>query len=343
MNASLTPSYGATGNYMWLPSRTRASTGSPITAPPRTRWPSAPWLDSGDIAAFSSHGPTADGRLAPQVVATGVRLYSAKGGGGRGEYVAISGTSMASPSVAGVAALLMDAVPGYQEQPALTRARLMASAIRPDAWLEDTLAFPLTNTNGPGTLQAQYGLGKASARTSVLNRDQADGWISGGAVSELEAGQYAWHDIVVPEDASRLDLVMTWDEPPTDTIGTAVLNDLDLWLDRDGDCGAEACGEHVSASRVDNVEWIILRNPPSGIYRAKVAARRVYTSAPRAALAWTVIRGASTPSLTVATGKDVPRRRPGKQSDADVERGRVRGRRDAAAHRLPRGRGLFRL
>ena len=30
-------------------------------------------LDSGDIAAFSSHGPTADGRLAPQVVATGVR------------------------------------------------------------------------------------------------------------------------------------------------------------------------------------------------------------------------------------------------------------------------------
>ena len=262
-------------------------------------------LDSGDIAAFSSHGPTADGRLAPQVVATGVGLYSAKGGGSRGEYVSLSGTSMASPSVAGVAALLMDAVPGYQEQPALTRARLMASAIRPDAWLEDTLAFPLTNTNGPGTLQAQYGLGKASARTSVLNRDQADGWISGGAVSELEAGQYAWHDIVVPEDASRLDLVMTWDEPPTDTIGSAVLNDLDLWLDRDGDCGAEACGEHVSASRVDNVEWIILRNPPSGVYRAKVAARRVYTSAPRAALAWTVIRGASTPSLTIATDKDV--------------------------------------
>ena len=58
-------------------------------------------LDSGDIAAFSSHGPTADGRLAPQVVATGVRLYSAKGGGSRGEYVSFSGTSMASPSVAG--------------------------------------------------------------------------------------------------------------------------------------------------------------------------------------------------------------------------------------------------
>lgn len=261
--------------------------------------------DSGDLAAFSSHGPTFDGRLAPQVVATGVNVHSALGGGSRGEYHALSGTSMSSPATAGVAALLMDAVPEHREQPALTRARLMASAIRPDAWLEDIEAFPMTNTNGPGALQAQYGLGMVSARTSVLNRDRAGGWVSGGAVSELQAGQYGWRDITVPEGAGRLDLVMTWDEPPTDTIGSTVLNDLDLWLDRDGDCGAGACGEHVSASRVDNVEWIILRNPRPGVYRAKVAARRVYTAAPRAALAWTVIRGASTPSLRISADKDV--------------------------------------
>ena len=262
-------------------------------------------MDSGDLAAFSSHGPTFDGRLAPQVVATGVRVHSARGGGSRGEYVVLSGTSMSSPATAGVAALLMDAVPEHREQPALTRARLMASAIRPDAWLEDTKAFPMTNSNGPGALQAQYGLGKVSARTSVLNRDRADGWISGGATAELQDGDYTYQDIVVPKGAGRLDLVMTWDEPPTDTIASAVLNDLDLWLDRDNDCGAEACGEHVSASRVDNVEWIILRNPQPGSYRAKVVARRVYTEAPRAALAWTVIRGASTPSLQIDADKDV--------------------------------------
>ena len=262
-------------------------------------------MDSGDLAAFSSHGPTFDGRLAPQVVGVGVRVHSARGGGSRGEYRAISGTSMSSPAVAGVAALLMDAVPEHQEQPALTRARLMASAIRPDAWLQDTEAFPMTNTNGPGTLQAQYGLGLVSARTSVLDRDQDDGWISAGAISELEAGQYAYHDITVPEGAGRLDLVMSWDEPPVDTIGSAVLNDLDLWLDRGGDCGAGACGEHVSASRVDNVEWIILRNPQPGIYRAKVVARRVYTVAPRAALAWTVIRGSSTPSLRIEADQEI--------------------------------------
>ena len=260
-------------------------------------------LDSGDIAWFSSHGPTADGRLAPQVVATGVRVHSARGGGSRGEYRAFNGTSMASPTVAGTAALLMDAAPEHQEHPALARARLMAGAIRPDPWLDTTDAFPSTNTGGPGTLHAQYGLGKVSARTSILNRDGAGGWIGGGAVAELREGAYAHQDLEVPVGASRLDLVMTWDEPPADTISSTVLNDLDLWLDRNGDCGEGACGEQVSASRVDNVEWIILKNPRPGTYRAKVVARRVYTAPPRAALAWTVIRGGSTPNLLVDTDR----------------------------------------
>ena len=261
-------------------------------------------MDSGDLAWFSSHGPTADGRLAPNLVATGVNVHSAKGGGSLGEYARLNGTSMSSPTVAGVAALLMDAVPAHREQAALTRARLMASAIRPDVWLEDASVFPTNNSTGPGTLQALYGMGKASARTSALNHDQSDGWRSGGAIALLTDGEYAYHDIVVPEGASRLDLVMTWDEPPADTITSAVLNDLDLWLDQDGDCGEGACGEHVSASRVDNVEWIIVRNPQPGTYRAKILAHRIYTEAPRAGLAWTVIRGESTPNLMIEADRD---------------------------------------
>ncbi len=260
-------------------------------------------MDSGDIAFFSSHGPTADGRLAPQVVATGFNVHSARGDGSRGGYRVGSGTSMASPTVAGVAALLMDASSPHREMPALVRARLMASAIRPDAWLEDSAAFPANNSNGPGTLQARYGMGNVSARTSILNRDSDDGWVGGSATVTLEEGTYAYQDIVVPEGATRLDIVMTWDEPPTDAIADAVLNDLDLWLDKDGDCELVACGEHVSASRIDNVEWIIVRDPEPGTYRARVAASRILGDAPRAALAWTVIRGASTPNLTIGTNK----------------------------------------
>lgn len=256
-------------------------------------------LDSGELASFSSHGPTADGRLAPSVVGTGVGVFSASGGGSPSGYRRLSGTSMASPAVAGVAALLMEAVPVHKERPALTRARLMASAIKPDAWLEDASAFPTDNSLGPGAMNARFGLGKVSGPASVLARDQADGWTGGSVTAELEGGEYAYQDIEVPDGASRLDVVLTWDEPPTDVIASTVLNDLDLWLDEGGDCTIEPCGEHSSVSRRDNVEWVIVRNPTPGTWRAKVAATRVYTEAPRAALAWTVIRGPSTPELAI--------------------------------------------
>ena len=260
-------------------------------------------LDSGELASFSSHGPTADGRLAPLVVGTGVGVFSASGGGRPAGYRRLSGTSMASPAVAGVAALLMEAVPAHREQPALTRARLMASAIKPDAWLDDSDAFPTDNSGGPGAMNARFGLGKVSALTSVLSRDQDDGWSSGSFTATFEDGEYAYHDIVVPDGATRLDVVLTWDEPPADVIASTVLNDLDLWLDEGGDCTVEPCGDHSSASRRDNVEWVVVRDPTPGTWRAKVAASRVYTEAPRAALAWTVIRGPSTPELAIAADK----------------------------------------
>ena len=259
--------------------------------------------DNGELAGFSSWGPTHDGRLAPLLVASGVDVYSARGQGSRGGYIPLGGTSMASPAVAGVAALLMDAIADYREQPALTRARLMASAIKPDAWLDASGAFPANNSAGPGTLQAQFGLGKASARTSVLQRRNSKGWQNGAADSTMTAGSYGFQNIVVPQGAERLDLVLAWDEPPADTIGSTVLNDLDLWLDKDADCGTAACGEYASTSRLDNVEWIIVRNPAAGRYRARVVPHRVYTEAPRAGLAWTIIRGASTPNLRLTVDR----------------------------------------
>ena len=279
----------------------------------------------GDIANFSSHGPTTDGRLAPQVVGTGVQLRSPQGGNSRSGYVVFSGTSMASPAVAGVAAMLLDAVPGLREQPAAARARLMASAIKPDAFLgfdgEDT-GFPVDNTDGPGTINHRYGLGKVSARTSVLNRDDENGWTSGSAVVELGDDEYAYRDITVPEGASRLDIVMAWDERPAEAIATTLLNDLDLWLDQDGDCPASqpaACGEASSRSTRDNVEWLIVRNPPAGRHRIKVVPKHGRVDDARAALAWTVIRGPSTPQLAVdITSGDSLQAAPGEAFDVEA-------------------------
>ena len=259
----------------------------------------------GDIAAFSSQGPTYDGRLLPKIVGTGVAVASARGRGQTWGYNIFSGTSMSSPSVVGVAALVMDAVPELKEEPAALAARLMASAVKHDVFLGDPDAFPYDNTNGPGTFNNAYGLGKVSARTAVLNRDTEDGWFGGSAAFEVDASGHAYHDIVVPEGASRLDVVMTWNEPPAASIADSVLHDLDLWVDRGASCGdIAACGYYSSRSRIDNVEWVIVQDPPAGVYRLKVVPNRIYGTAPRAGLAWTVIRGDSSPTLAVAADKD---------------------------------------
>ncbi|MCY3884664.1 MAG: S8 family serine peptidase [Gammaproteobacteria bacterium] len=260
--------------------------------------------DSGEIHGFSSHGPTVDNRLTPLVSATGVHLYSASGWGNYDNYSRSSGTSMASPSVAGLAALLMDASPDHRERPALVRARLMASAVKPDSWFESESQFPRNNTNGPGRIQAKYGMGVVSATMTILNNDSENGWTSSGAAVELENDEYAYHDIEVPEGTSRLDVVMTWDEPATDAIANNVLNDLNLWIDVGADCGTGPCGEYSSLSTIDNVEWVIISNPEAGTYRLKIDANSVYSDAPRAAVAWTIIRGNSAPQLTIEASHD---------------------------------------
>jgi subtilisin family serine protease len=64
------------------------------------------------IAASSSQGPTRDGRFKPDVAAPGTGIVAAKGFAPRNDaWVAMSGTSMASPFVTGVAGLMLSRRP----------------------------------------------------------------------------------------------------------------------------------------------------------------------------------------------------------------------------------------
>ncbi|MCB7130213.1 MAG: S8 family peptidase, partial [Candidatus Brocadiales bacterium] len=81
----------------------------------------------GELASFSSHGPTYDGRTKPEVVAQGVGVACASPGG-PASYAYVSGTSLSTPLVAGSAALLLEAHPTWR--PEDVRIALMATASR---------------------------------------------------------------------------------------------------------------------------------------------------------------------------------------------------------------------
>lgn len=62
------------------------------------------------LASFSSRGPTADGRIKPEIAAPGVNVMAAKTNTAS-SYTSKSGTSMATPYTAGTVALVLDANP----------------------------------------------------------------------------------------------------------------------------------------------------------------------------------------------------------------------------------------
>ncbi len=62
------------------------------------------------IAEFSSRGPTGDGRIKPDLITPGRNITAAKANS-KDQYITHSGTSMATPFMAGILALMLDANP----------------------------------------------------------------------------------------------------------------------------------------------------------------------------------------------------------------------------------------
>lgn len=89
--------------------------------------------DQDSVARFSSRGPTADGRIKPDVVAPGSRIVAARAAGTSvgqvvdDNYTTASGTSMSTPHVAGLAALMLRANSGLG--PAEIKNMLMATSV----------------------------------------------------------------------------------------------------------------------------------------------------------------------------------------------------------------------
>jgi subtilisin family serine protease len=108
---------------------------------------------SGNIASFSSRGPGFGTAIKPNIAAPGVNVRSSVPGG----YDSFSGTSMASPHVAGTVALLWSAAPALVGDIATTRQLLDASAVDIDN----------TSCGGTAANNNVFGQGKLDAYAAV--------------------------------------------------------------------------------------------------------------------------------------------------------------------------------
>lgn len=236
-----------------------------------------PMADNPDgMVAFSSRGPAQNNRFKPDVVAPGTFVLSARSrdtsGSGWGLtsdsfYYYMGGTSMATPLVAGCAALVREYLITQRHLPtpsaALVKAMLVNGAQDIPGQYVPSEAGPIPNfSEGFGRVDMTATLGAGAAQIVEL-RDEGN---------SLDTGEEEVILVAVPAGATLLKATLVW----TDPAGETLQNDLDLIV-RAG--GQERHGNVPAGSaafdRVNNVEQVLWDNVPAGNAEVVVRAFRV--------------------------------------------------------------------
>ncbi|HEX7839987.1 MAG TPA: S8 family serine peptidase [Kofleriaceae bacterium] len=254
------------------------------------------------MASFSSCGPTADGRIKPDLTMPGSSIVSARNDtsvtSNNCATTTMSGTSMASPAAAGMAALVRQY---YTDGFYPTGAAVTANKFTPSAALVKATLLNSTKTmTGTGTGPVPnncQGWGRVLLDDTLFFTGQArtlfatdDPGFAQGA-----AGQTKTFTVQVAA-GQPLRVTLAWtDFPSTPAASINLNNDLDLVVS--GPSGTFLGNVFASsqsttggtADRRNNVEQVTLNAPASGSYTITVRAFNVPSSAQPFAL---VVSGA---------------------------------------------------
>ena len=220
------------------------------------------------LTVFSSAGPVNDGRIKPEILAGGKGIMSTIP---YNQYGLNSGTSMASPTVAGIVALL------YQRYKQLHGGQNPSSAL-----IKALVCNTADDWGNPGP-DFGNGFGILNARRSVEAMEAQQyffGNISNGANDS--------YTLNVPGPSQQLKIMLYWNDPAASpNASKALVNDLDLTVTEPG--GAithlplilNPNPNHVTDIAVEgvdtlnNIEQVTINNPPAGNFTIKVNGTNV--------------------------------------------------------------------
>ncbi|TVQ74887.1 MAG: hypothetical protein EA380_11980 [Phycisphaeraceae bacterium] len=236
-----------------------------------------------ESVCFGGRFFTQDGRIKPDVVAPGCGIRSAFGGSSCGDSP-LSGTSMATPAVSGMAALVRQyfmegwypsgmptPTDGFVPSGALLKAVLVNSA-------QDMAGEPGYPNDREGwgrvVVADSLPLGDESRRLIVQDVRNDVGLVTGSVIA---------HPIQVLNDAEPLKITLAWTDPPASPGAmTALVNDLDLEvIAPNGDVyfgNVFGSGWSITGGepdRLNNLEQVHIQMPEPGVWMIRIIGANV--------------------------------------------------------------------
>ncbi|MDP4819994.1 MAG: S8 family serine peptidase, partial [Saprospiraceae bacterium] len=221
------------------------------------------------LASSSSHGPTVDGRIKPDIVANGQGNFTIDGGTG---YRSGGGTSAASPSLGGVAAGLYQAY------------RSLNGNEDPNSGLIKAILLNTAEDLGRPGPDYEFGWGRVHAGRA-LETIQSRQFLSGS----VRNGNVATHTLQIPANVRRAKIMVYWVDPAAaPNAARALVNDLDmtvtlptggvsrpLVLSTVARLDSLLKPAYPGVDRVNNVEQVVLNQPGAGTYTVSVRGSAV--------------------------------------------------------------------